>query len=106
MYMPDAIQATLALMNANGASLSVRDSYNIAAFSFSPHDHAAAIQRHRSDFSCTYEPDERQQIAEVWPSSIDDTAARADWGWTPEYDLDAMTEGMLNNLRNNERVKG
>ncbi len=106
MYMPDAIQATLALMDADDAALSVRDSYNVAAFSFAPQDLATAIQRRRPNFSCTYEPDERQQIADVWPSSVDDTAARDDWGWAPEYDLASMTDDMLAHLREGERVRG
>ena len=99
MYMPDAIQATLALMDAETEALSVRDSYNVAALSFSPRDLTTTIQRHRPNFSCTYDPDERQQIAEAWPSSINDKAARTDWGWAPEYNLDAMTADMLSHLR-------
>ena len=106
MYMPDAIQATLALMNADDEALSVRDSYNIAAFSFAPQDLVATIQHHRPAFSCSYDPDDRQQIADAWPSSVDDQAARTDWGWTPEYDLEAMTEDMLEHLRAGERVSG
>jgi nucleoside-diphosphate-sugar epimerase len=106
MYMPDAIQATLDLMDADADALSVRDSYNIAAFSFSPRDLVSAIQRRRSDFECTYDPDERQRIADAWPASVDDTAARTDWDWAPTYDLDAMTEDMLDHLREGERVRG
>jgi nucleoside-diphosphate-sugar epimerase len=106
MYMPDAIQATLDLMGSDSDALSVRDSYNIAALNFSPRDLAAAIQRHRPGFSCTYAPDERQEIADAWPSSVDDTAARSDWGWAPEYDLDAMTGDMLEHLREGERESG
>ena len=106
MYMPDAIRATLALMEADPADLSVRDSYNVAAFSFSPEELEVALQRHVPGFSCTYEPDERQQIADAWPSSVDDTAACADWNWAPEYDLDAMTEDMLSHLRTGAREHG
>jgi len=102
MYMPDAIRATLDLMNADAAALSVHDSYNVGAFSFSPEELAASLQRHVPDFSCTYAPDERQEIADAWPSSVDDTAARSDWGWAPEYDLDAMTEDMLSHLQAKE----
>jgi nucleoside-diphosphate-sugar epimerase len=65
-----------------------------------------SLRRHVPNFSCTYEPDERQQIADAWPSSVDDTAARADWGWDPEYDLDAMTEDMLDHLGVGERARG
>jgi nucleoside-diphosphate-sugar epimerase len=106
MYMPDAIRATLGLMDADAEALSVRDSYNVGAFSFSPEELAMSLRRHVPNFSCTYEPDERQQIADAWPSSVDDTAARADWGWDPEYDLDAMTEDMLDHLGVGERARG
>ncbi len=106
MYMPDALRATLALMDADGSALSVRDSYNVGALSFSPDELASALQRHVPDFSCTYEPDERQEIADAWPSSVDDEAARADWNWSPEYDLEAMTEDMLAHLREEEWEHG
>jgi nucleoside-diphosphate-sugar epimerase len=99
MYMPDALQATLDLMAADAEALSVRDSYNIGAMSFSPEELAAAIERHVPGFACTYEPDERQKIADAWPASADDRAARDDWGWAPDYDLDAMTEDMLDHLQ-------
>ena len=99
MYMPDALRATLALMDADGDALTVRDSYNVDALSFSPKELVAALQERVPGFTCTYEPDARQQIADHWPASIDDRAARADWGWAPEYDLDAMTEDMLSHLR-------
>jgi nucleoside-diphosphate-sugar epimerase len=102
MYMPDAVRATLTLMDTDEATLSVRDSYNISAFSFSPEELAASLRRHVPTFSCGYEPDERQQIADAWPASVDDTAARADWDWAPEYDLDARTEDMLAHLRMEE----
>ncbi|MFB6097968.1 MAG: NAD-dependent epimerase/dehydratase family protein [Salinibacter sp.] len=106
MYMPDAIQATLDLMDADGEILSVRDSYNVGAFNFAPKELAAALQRYVPDFTCSYEPDERQEIADAWPSSIDDGAARDDWNWAPEYDLDAMTEDMLDHLREGAREHG
>jgi nucleoside-diphosphate-sugar epimerase len=106
MYMPDAIGATLSLMEAPAEALSVRDSYNIAAVSFSPQALAAALRRHVPDFACTYAPDERQQIADAWPASVDDAAARTDWNWTPTYDLDAITEDMLDHLRKGERESG
>lgn len=102
MYMPDAIRATLALMDADSAALSVRDSYNVGALSFSPAELAETLRRHVPQFACTYAPDERQQIADVWPSSVDDTAARDDWDWSPKYDLDAMTADMLSHLRSEE----
>lgn len=106
MYMPDAIQGTLALMNADKEALSVRDSYNVGALSFSPAELVAAIQTYVPRFTCTYEPDERQKIADNWPSSIDDRTAREDWDWAPEYDLDAMTKDMLDHLREGEKESG
>jgi len=106
MYMPDALRAILALMAADAEALSVRDSYNVAAFSFTPEQLATALQRHVPSFSCTYAPDDRQQIADNWPATIDDSTARADWGWAPEYDLDTMTEDMLDHLREGEKESG
>jgi nucleoside-diphosphate-sugar epimerase len=98
MYMPDAIRATLELMEAPGDSISVRTSYNISAMSFSPADIAESIQKHIPEFRMQYAPDYRQKIAESWPKSIDDTVARRDWGWNEAYNLDKMTEDMLRNL--------
>jgi nucleoside-diphosphate-sugar epimerase len=105
MYMPDALRATLALMDADGDALTVRDSYNIGALSFTPQELAATLQEHVPSFTCTYEPDARQEIADNWPGSVDDQAARADWGWSPEYDLDAMAEDMLDHLRVGQRER-
>lgn len=99
MYMPDALRAVHALMAAAPTALSVRTGYNIAAFSFSAEELAAAIQQHCPTFTVTYDPDQRQTIADTWPTSVDDTPARTDWGWTPTYDLDAMVEDMLAHLR-------
>jgi nucleoside-diphosphate-sugar epimerase len=98
MYMPDAIRATMELMEAPVDSISVRTSYNISAMSFSPADIGASIKKHIPDFSMQYSPDYRQKIAESWPRSIDDTVARRDWGWKEEYNLERMTEDMLKNL--------
>jgi nucleoside-diphosphate-sugar epimerase len=108
MYMPDAITAVLDLMAADAEALSVRTSYNIAAFSFSAEELAAALQQQVPGFEVTYEPDGRQQIADSWPASIDDSAARSDWNWTPDFDLDAMTEDMLAHLHEGveERERG
>ena len=106
MYMPDALRAILELMAADAEALSVRDSYNVGALSFSPRELADALRRHVPGFSCTYEPDERQAIADDWPASVDDRPAREDWGWAPAYDLDAMTDDMLEHLRTGERVSG
>lgn len=98
MYMPDAIRATIELMEAPESSISVRTSYNIHGMSFSPKEISEEIQKHIPDFSMEYEPDYRQAIAESWPQSIDDSVARKDWGWKPEYDLATMTEDMLKNI--------
>lgn len=98
MYMPDAIRATIELMEADASKISVRTSYNIAGMSFSPKEIGASIQKHIPDFEISYAPDYRQQIADSWPQSIDDSVATKDWGWKPEFDLDKMTEDMLANL--------
>ena len=98
MYMPDAIRATIDLMHADADKLTVRSSYNLNGMSFSPKEIADEIKKHIPDFTITYEPDSRQQIADSWPQSIDDTAAQNDWGWKPEYDLSGMTEDMLKNI--------
>ena len=99
MYMPDAIRATLELMEAPAASVRERQSYNLAGISFTPVQIAASITRRVPGFSLQCEPDFRQAIANSWPRSIDDSAAQADWGWQPSYDLDAMVADMLANLR-------
>lgn len=95
MYMHDALRGTIALMDADYNSLTVRSSYNIAAMSFTPAALAAEIKNHIPDFEITYKPDIRQEYADSWPDSIDDSVARKDWGWKPEFDLTAMTEDML-----------
>ncbi|MGN6615860.1 MAG: NAD-dependent epimerase/dehydratase family protein [Ilyomonas sp.] len=99
MYMPDAIRATIELMEAPADKISVHTSYNISAMSFSPKEIAEEIQKNLPDFKMEYEPDYRQTIANSWPQSIDDSVARNDWGWKPEYDLSRMTKDMLLNLK-------
>jgi nucleoside-diphosphate-sugar epimerase len=99
MYMPDAIRATLELMDAPAPCVRERQSYNLAGISFTPVQIAAAIARQVPEFTLRCEPDFRQAIADSWPRSIDDSAAQADWGWRPRYDLDAMVDDMLANLR-------
>ncbi|MFN4315096.1 MAG: NAD-dependent epimerase/dehydratase family protein [Chitinophagaceae bacterium] len=99
MYMPDAIRATIELMEAPAHQLSVRTSYNLSGMSFSPQEIAAEIKKHIPGFSISYEPDYRQQIADSWPQSIDDSVARKDWGWKEEFDLAAMTADMFQNLQ-------
>jgi nucleoside-diphosphate-sugar epimerase len=98
MYMPDAIKATIELMQADAKDVKVRSSYNLAAISFAPEEIAEAIQKHIPDFKIEYNPDFRQAIADSWPNSIDDSRARADWGWQHEYDLEKMTSDILQNL--------
>lgn len=98
MYMPDAIRATIELMEAPADKIKIRHSYNISAVSFSPAEIATAIQLHMPHFTISYKPDYRQQIANGWPQSIDDTVARSDWGWKEEFDLGKMTADMLQNL--------
>ena len=102
MYMPDAINATLTLMEAPADNISIHTSYNLSGISFSPKEIAASIQKHIPDFSMEYEPDYRQNIANSWPQSIDDSVAQKDWGWQHQYDLENITSDMLNNL---EQVK-
>ena len=101
MYMPDAIRATIELMEAPADKLSIHTSYNVGAISFSPEEIGAEIKKHIPDFKMDYKPDYRQGIANSWPQSIDDTVARTDWGWKPEYDLARMTKDMLDNLKIN-----
>lgn len=95
MYIPDAIRAIFDLMQADLASIKVRTSYNVAAVSFSAEELVAEIQKHLPDFTCRYIPDFRQAIADSWPSAIDDSKARADWGWQHIYDLSALVKDML-----------
>jgi nucleoside-diphosphate-sugar epimerase len=99
MYMPDAIRATIELMEAPADRIRVRTSYNLSGMSFSPKEIADSIRRHMPDFTINYTPDYRQSIADSWPQSIDDSVARNDWGWREEYDLDRMTQDMLENLK-------
>jgi nucleoside-diphosphate-sugar epimerase len=99
MYMPDAIRATMELMEAPADKISVRTSYNISGISFSPAEIAASIKKHIPEFEMKYKPDYRQQIAESWPQSIDDTVARNDWHWQHEYDLEKITADMLKHLK-------
>jgi len=98
MYMPDAIRATIELMEAPASKISIRTSYNVSGMSFSPLEIGQSIRKHLPNFTLTCEPDYRQQIADSWPQSIDDSVARADWDWHPEYDLERMTGDMLENL--------
>ena len=106
MYMPDAVGAMIALMKADVARLKYRNAYNVTAMSVTPTDIAKEICKHVPDFVVAYEIDPvRQAIAQSWPRSLDDSAARADWGWAPRYDLAAMTEDMLARLRSRSATK-
>lgn len=98
MYMPDALRATLELMEAPPEAVRQRGSYNLAGVSFTPLEIAAAIRRRIPGFTIDCVPDFRQAIAASWPSAIDDRAAQDDWGWKPQYDLQAMADDMLRNL--------
>ena len=98
MYMPDAIRATIELMEAPKAKIKTRTSYNLSAMSFSPEEISAEIRKHIPEFEISYAPDYRQDIANSWPQSIDDSVARQEWGWKHEYDLSRMTSDMLENL--------
>lgn len=98
MYMDDAVKATLDLMEAPADKVKIRSSYNISSMSFSPKEIAAAIKKHIPDFAITYNPDFRQGIADSWPQSIDDSAARKDWGWQHQFGLAEMTDEILTKL--------
>ena len=95
MFMPDAIDSTIKLMETDASRISIRSSYNLGGISFNPSEIAAEIKKHIPDFEITYNPDFRQKIAESWPASIDDSVARKDWDCKYEYDLEKMTNVML-----------
>ena len=99
MYMPDAIRATIDLMETPVEKIKVRNSYNLAGMSFDPEQIAAEVARHVPGLKMNYAPDQRQAYADSWPRSIDDSAARADWGWKPRFDLRAMVDDMMVHLK-------
>jgi nucleoside-diphosphate-sugar epimerase len=99
MYMPDAIRATIGIMEVESERVKIRSSYNISGFDFTPAELANEIKKHISDFQITYNPDFRQAIADSWPSSLDDSRAREDWGWKNDYSLEMMTADMLSHLK-------
>ncbi|MGS0741140.1 NAD-dependent epimerase/dehydratase family protein [Glaciimonas sp. GG7] len=98
IYMPDAIRATIELMAAPAAQVRIRSAYNVGGMSFSPAQLAHAITQRLPEFAIRYQPDERQDIADSWPQSLDDTHARADWGWHAEIDLNQLVTDMLTNI--------
>lgn len=99
MYIDDAVRGTIELMETDPRKITVRSSYNLGAMSFAPHEVAAEIKKHIEGFEISYAPDFREKIAASWPSSIDDTQAREDWGWQPEYDLARLTTTMLKGMK-------
>jgi nucleoside-diphosphate-sugar epimerase len=105
MFMDDAIENTIKLMDADSENLSVRSSYNMAGISFTAEELAAEIKKHIPNFTIDYNPDFRQAIADSWPASIDDETARRDWGLSMHYDLNKMTELMLEKVREKMSVK-
>ncbi len=99
MYMEDAVHATVQIMQVNANQINIRTSYNLSAMNFTPKELASAIHQHLPNFTISYKPDYRQAIADSWPDSIDDTKAREDWGWSPNYTLSKMTKDILENLQ-------
>jgi len=99
MYMPDAIRATVQLMETSAEQIKIRSSYNLAGISFTPKQIAKEVSKHIPNFEITYNPDFRQIIADSWPSSIDDSHAKKDWGWEAKYDLEKITTDMMKNLK-------
>jgi nucleoside-diphosphate-sugar epimerase len=98
--MPDAIRATIQLMEAARSKLSIHNGYNLGGLSLTPHQLYEEIRKHVPGFLIRYNPDFRQAIADSWPHSVDDTIARVDWGFESSYDLEKMTTIMLNEIRN------
>ncbi len=104
MYMPDAIRGTIELMEAPANKISVRSGYNFSGISFAPKDVVAEIKKTIPDFTIAYQPDFRQEIAEGWPQSVDDSIARKDWGWKPEFNLAATSKDMIEHIANTHSV--
>jgi nucleoside-diphosphate-sugar epimerase len=105
MYMPDCLKATIDLFQADFSKLKHHSDFNLAAFSVNPKILAENIKKYMPEFTISYEPDFRQAIADSWPKSIDDTAARQEWGWKPDYDMDAMVKDMLTVLKERSKTK-
>jgi nucleoside-diphosphate-sugar epimerase len=99
MFIDDAIRATVDIMDAKPKEVKIRSGYNLAAMSFNPEEIATSIRKYVPDFEISYKPDFRQEIADSWPQSIDDSEARTDWGWNHQFSLDDMTQTMIENLK-------
>ena len=99
MYMEDAVEATIQLMQTDSKNVKNRTGYNLTAMSFTPEEIASEIKKHIPEFRISYQPDARQQIANSWPETIDDAEARKDWNWKHTYDLSSMTEEIITNLK-------
>jgi nucleoside-diphosphate-sugar epimerase len=104
MFMDDAIRATLELMEADKKDLSIKRGYNVTALSFSPEEIAAEIKRRIPEFTIEYKPDYRQDIANDWPASIDDSTARTDWGWQEKFDLPSLVDAMISGIKGMQNV--
>ena len=105
IYMDDAIRATIEIMDAPLDKITIRTSYNISGVSFSPEEIVASLKNIYADFEVIYQPDFRQAIADTWPMSVDDSIAKKDWNWKPEYSLETMTEDMIENLKEKYRTE-
>lgn len=99
MFMDDAIEATITIMDSKTEKIKIRSSYNLGAMSFGPEEIAESIKTHLPEFKISYEPDFRQAIADSWPSSINDSRAKEDWNWKPRFNLEKTTKEMLENLK-------
>ena len=104
MYMEDAVNATIQLMQTDSKNIKNRTSYNIAAMSFTPEEIAKEIKKYIPNFRISYQQDFRQQIANSWPESIDDSEARKDWNWQHKFDLPSMTKEIIKNLKNSNLI--
>lgn len=99
MYMPDCLKATIDLFQTDFSKLKHHSNFNLGSMSFTVKELADSIKKYIPDFEIDYKPDFRQEIADTWPNSVDDTAAREEWGWEPSYDLDSMTQDMLKTIQ-------
>ncbi len=105
MYMPDCLKATIDLAEADFSKLKRHNDFNVGSMSFTAGELAASIKKYMPDFTCNYKPDKRQEIADSWPDSVDDSAARSEWGWKPAWGLDEMTKDMLEKLKEKHAQK-